>query len=239
MSSPPHDAGISLSSNLGSEIRTTKNGKIYIPEDDDELQLRICVAAHCGLGGHRGLTANTNIVREKLHWSTMDADTRAFVQSCLVCTLSSSGSEVSRHLGQQIHSQRVPELLLFDFLYVGESRTGHEYILILNGDFSGYVCLRPCKEADAETTAIDLNEYFNSFIPVLQWFSDQGRYFCNKVMQTLASSLEVKHRFSTVYAPWSNSTVESVCKEVLRVIHAFNSETLSLEADWPKSIPVI
>ncbi len=66
----------------------TKNGKIYIPEKDDELQLRICVAAHCGLGGHRGLKATTNIVKEKLHWSTMDADVKAFVQSCLVCILS-------------------------------------------------------------------------------------------------------------------------------------------------------
>ncbi len=58
-------------------------------------------------------------------------------------------------------------------------------------------------------------------------------------MQTLASSLGAKHRFSTVYAPWSNGTVESVCKEVLRVIHAFNSETLTPEADWPSSVPAI
>ncbi len=69
----------------------------------------------------------------------MDADIKAFVQSCLVCTLSSSGSKVPRPLGQQIHSQRVSELLHFDFLYDGESRIGHEYILILKSDFSGYV----------------------------------------------------------------------------------------------------
>ncbi len=66
----------------------TKNGKIYIPEKDDELQLCICVAAHCGLGGHRGLTATTDIVKEKLHWSKIDADITAVVQSCLVCTIS-------------------------------------------------------------------------------------------------------------------------------------------------------
>ncbi len=58
-----------------------KNEKIYIPAKDEELLLRICVAAHCGLGGHRGLTATTNIMKEKLHWSTIDADIKAFVQS--------------------------------------------------------------------------------------------------------------------------------------------------------------
>ncbi len=58
-------------------------------------------------------------------------------------------------------------------------------------------------------------------------------------METLASSLGVKHRFFTVYAPWSNGTVESVCKEGLRVMHAFNSETLAPEAYRPYSVPAI
>ncbi len=117
----------------------------------------------------------------------MDIDVKAFVQSWLVCTLSSSGLRVRRPLGQQIHAQRVSELLHINFVYVGEYRTGHEHILILNHDFSGYVVLRPCKKEDAETTSKVLNEYFTTFIPFLQWFSDQGPHFCNKVMQTLES----------------------------------------------------
>eukprot|EP00171_Calliarthron_tuberculosum_P012092 IDg12092t1 len=31
-----------------------QNGKIYVPPEDEALQLRIAVAAHCGFGGHRG-----------------------------------------------------------------------------------------------------------------------------------------------------------------------------------------
>ncbi len=58
-------------------------------------------------------------------------------------------------------------------------------------------------------------------------------------MQTLASSLGVKHHFSTVYTPWSNGIVESVCKEVLYVMHSFNSETLTPEDDWSKSVRAI
>ncbi len=80
----------------------------------------------------------------------MDADIKSFIPSCLVCTLSSSGSKVPRPLGQQIPAQRVSELLHFEFLYDGESRTTHEYILILKDDFSGSSFLRPCRKADAE-----------------------------------------------------------------------------------------
>ena len=97
--------------------------------------------------------------------------------------------------------QRVPELFRFDFLYIGESRTIHEYILILKDDFSGYVLLRAVSRADAQTTANVLMEYFTIFVPVLQWFSDQGPHFCNKVMELLAASLGARHLLSTLYAP--------------------------------------
>ncbi len=70
--------------------------------------------------------------------------------------------------------------------------------MFLIDDFSGYVFLRPCKIADTETTANVLNEYSITFIPLLQWISDLGHHFCNKVMQNLASSLGDKHRFYTV-----------------------------------------
>ncbi len=47
LASPPLlDAGFTLTSNMGSDIWMTKNCKIYIPEKDYYLQLRICAAVH-------------------------------------------------------------------------------------------------------------------------------------------------------------------------------------------------
>ncbi len=42
-----------------------------------------------------------SIVKKKLHWSPI-VDVKAFVQICLDCSLSFSGSKVSRPLGEQI-----------------------------------------------------------------------------------------------------------------------------------------
>ncbi len=150
----------------------------------------------------------------------MDKDIKAFVQSFLVCLLSASGKKVRRPLGSHIHAERFSELLHFDYLYICESSNQRRYILILKDDFSGYFFLRVCEKTDAETTAELLVEYFTTFVPVLSWFSDQGTHFKNEVMKILARPTRANHNFSTPYVPWSNGTVESVCKQVLHVMPA-------------------
>lgn len=90
----------------------------------------------------------------------IDSDVKTSVQSCLVCSLSPSGEKVPRPLESQLYADRVGELLHFEYPYVGESSSEHEYVLILKDDFSGYVYLLPCKVADAETTSAVLMEYF-------------------------------------------------------------------------------
>lgn len=133
-----------------------------------------------------------------------------FCHDCFVCIISATGQKVPRPLGHQTNAERVSELLHFDFLYIGESNTGQEYILILKDDFSGHVYLRSTEKAYATTAASILTEYCTTFVPVLQWFSDQGPHFCNSIMEELASSLGARHRFSTAYVPWSSRTVEAV-----------------------------
>lgn len=207
---PCNNPNFKLQSVNGNNVWMSDDGKLYVPPEDVDLQLRICVAAHCGLGGHRGITATKMIIREKVEWPTLDADVEAFCQDCFVCIISETGQKVPRPLGHQEHAERVSEILHFDFLYIGESSLSFEYILILKDDFSGYVYLRPCRNADATSTAEVLLEYFSTFVPVLKWFSDQGPHFANEVMEVLASALGARHRFSTAYVPWSNGTVEAV-----------------------------
>lgn len=82
-------------------------------------------------------------------------------------------------------------------------------------------------------------EYFTTLVPVLNWFSDQGTHFKNQVMEILASALGAKHNFSTPYVPWSNGTVEVVCKQVLRLMHEFSAEFQIPETEWPTTVPAI
>ena len=60
---PPSDqSGFALSKVDGLKVWKNETGQLYIPQDDLDMQLRICVAAHCGLGGHRGRTTTKAVV---------------------------------------------------------------------------------------------------------------------------------------------------------------------------------
>lgn len=169
----------------------------------------------------------------------MDEDVKAFVQGFLVFLVSSSGQKGRRNLGSKVHADKVFEPFHFDYLYVGESSNNMEYIQILKDDFSGYCYLRSCAKSDAETTAKILMEYFTTFIPVINWFSDQGSHFKNQLIEILAKTISAKPNFSTPYVPWSNGTVEAVCKQVLRVMRAFSAECKIPKAKWPSTVPAI
>jgi hypothetical protein len=78
---------------------------------------------------------------------------RGLVQNCLHCVATIPGDKVPRPLGTQLHATNPNEILHFDFLYIGLSRDGkYQYLLLLKDDLSRYLCLVPCRTADAAAT---------------------------------------------------------------------------------------
>lgn len=194
------------------DVWVASEGKMYVPVDDEEMVLRICFSVHCDLVCHRWYTTTCEIIKEKPFWTALEGDDKAFVKIFLVCLLSEKIDKVPRPLVHQIHAQCVSEVLQLEYLYIGESTGGKEYIFILKDDFSGYDFLRPCKTADAFTTTNAIIEYFYMFVPLLTSFSNEGSHFKNEVMDFIAVSMGINNRFSTAYVPWSNGTVDAVCK---------------------------
>lgn len=143
---------------------------------------------------------------------------------------------MSRPLGHQLHAWRVGKHFQFDYLYIDKSNTQDEYTIILKGNFSAYVFLRSFESANAKNTANTLREYFSIFTLMLDWFSDQSRLFQNIVLEILPLAIGYKHRFSTAYVPWSNGTVQSVCKYFLLVMRALCAELRIPRPDWHKVV---
>jgi hypothetical protein len=194
-----------------------------IPERAIELQLRLCVEAHCGSAEHRAYEETLGTIREYVAWTTMAKDAKVFVQNCLHCVETIPGGKVPCPLGMQLHTTKPNEILHFDFLYIELSRNRkYQYVLLLKDDFSGYSWLVPCRTADVAATVDALMRWFSVFgravmdIGQRQPIQEQGGTTSTKGIQ--------KHRFTIANCLWSNGTIESACKQVIRAFRAVLSE---------------
>jgi Integrase zinc binding domain len=129
------------------------NIALWIPECAIELQLCLCVEAHCHSAGYRAYEVMLGAIKEYVAWTTMAKDVKVFVQNCLHCVATVPGDKMPRPLGTQLHATKPNEILHFDFLYIGLSRDGmYQYLLLLKDDLGGYLWLVPCHTADAAAT---------------------------------------------------------------------------------------
>jgi len=184
----------------------------FIPFEDHLLKLRILIAAHCGPGGL---------------WQDLQKDVDSFVHSCIHCLSSVPGKIVPRPLGHALHAVLPNKLLHFDFCYMGDGEEEFKYTLILKDDHSGYVRLVPTIS------------WFTDYGIVEQWVSDRGTHFKNTLMKNLREALHSSHHFTLAYCPWSNGSVEVVCRELLRATRAILSEMQLDRKAWPSLMPIV
>ena len=70
-------------------------------------------------------------------------------------------------------------------------------------------------------------------------FQTEARISKNQLVAQLQSKLKVSHHFTLAYSPWSNGTVEVVCREVLRACRALLSELQLPLKCWPDVVPIV
>jgi Integrase zinc binding domain len=141
------------------------NNALWIPERAVELQLRLCVEAHCRSAGHRAYEATLGTIKEYVAWTTMAKDVKVFVQNCLHCVATIPGDKVPRPLGTQLHATKPNEILHFDFLHFGLSRDGkYQYLLLLKDNLSGYLWLVTCRTTDAAATVDALMRWLQCLV---------------------------------------------------------------------------
>jgi RNase H-like domain found in reverse transcriptase/Integrase zinc binding domain len=93
----------------------TKDGCIWIPDAAVDTQLRLCIIAHCGRGGHRGASVTCAVLAKLVTWSTLTEDSETFCKSCLHCVATLGGLRTPRPLGEAVHAERPNHVLRFDF----------------------------------------------------------------------------------------------------------------------------
>jgi hypothetical protein len=116
---------------------------------------------------------------------------------------------------------------------------GAKNVLTVKDDYRNYVRLKQCKNADADSTAAVLIEWFAAFGVAQQWVSVQGSHFKNTVMADMLKQIGTNHHFTTAYSPWANGTIEAVCKQIIRAARAMLSEMHLAPQEGPCVLPAI
>ena len=126
-----------------------EQGRIWIPTAEKQLQKQCYALAHQGISGHRGKEATLKILDTYVFWEGMEEDVAAWRKTCLHCLKLATGEMVPRPLGTQLIAQRPGEILMFDYIKMGNSRTGYAYVLMLVDKFSRRVMFFPAVSATA------------------------------------------------------------------------------------------
>jgi RNase H-like domain found in reverse transcriptase/Integrase zinc binding domain len=138
-------------------------GMVWIPPAASDLQMRLCIVAHTGLGRHRGSATTLSTLKLHFVWDNMSEDVREFCASCLHCSSTIGGDISPGPLREALHASFPNEVIYFEFLYIGPSHTGDKYLLIVRDDLSGYVQLISSANSDALSVVDAILSWFKSF----------------------------------------------------------------------------
>lgn len=101
-----------------------RQGLIWIPKKSVEIQLKLLVAAHCGVFGHRGIETTFNALREQYIWDSMEEDVKVFVRDCIHCLVAKIGLGIPRPLTLTEHATLPNEITHFEYIYMGPGSDG-------------------------------------------------------------------------------------------------------------------
>lgn len=94
-----------------------------------------------------------------------------------------------------------------------EKRNLRNMLIVKNG-LSSNTLLYPCDSADSNDATIARAKWITSSWEMNLVVTDEVTHSKSSLMNKLTARTHIKHHFTTAYCPWSNGTVERVCKKV-------------------------
>ena len=125
------------------------SGQVWVPKPDRAMQKALYALAHQGISGHRGRDTTMARLEVEVKWDGMRKDVEAWRKLCLQCLKLAEGDMVPRPLTSQILVECPGEVLMTDYMKLGASRTGLNYILMLVDKFTRFVLFVPTVAATA------------------------------------------------------------------------------------------
>lgn len=236
--SNPESRFSALLENEDEALWRNANGSVWIPDNTDELQLRLCTIAYTGPSGHRQYKPSLCISRRQFSWTFDKDDMFTFVIACIHCLSTTERGMEPRPFGPAFHGTKPNDLLQFDFINVAPGIDGEKYVLMLRDDLSDYKWFFAYKSNDAASAAVAVTDWGAAFGIPEALMSDGPTYFKNETLRLVSKGLKVPHHFELPYFQCSDGTVERLAKEHLWTFRAVASELQIRPEEWVDLLPL-
>ena len=116
------------------DVIVTTKGQIYV-HNKRHLRLRLCIVAHQGPAGHRGIDVTTRWLTKRFWWPSIICNISVFCRTCLQCQYTRGGKTVPRPQLNTFFPTRPNQQLHFDFFYVRDATSSAPgtptYVLVI------------------------------------------------------------------------------------------------------------
>lgn len=196
------------------ELMVTADGlvlrgeRIVLPES---LQARAVSIAH---EGHQGMTKVKGFLRTKIWFPNMDIMVKEKMESCLVCQVMDTSSQVQPNLSTPL-PERAWEFLAMDFF--GPIPTGQELCVLID-EYSRYPIVFDVPTTASATLLPKLEEVFSTMGIPVEMKTDNGPPFNGSAFEEFCESFGIVHRPITPEHAQANGLAEGFMKNLARVI---------------------
>ncbi len=173
------------------------------------------------LYGHEGQFKTKERIMQSYWWRGMDQDINDFLKKCENCQKTKKYKHETKNeltpLPQCSEPNQRVHMDLFGPLKTSES--GKKYIMCITDAFSKFAELIaiPDKQAPTVAEALFTRWLCRHGLP-LEIVSDQGKEFCNEVVDDILKRLKVKKTTTTPYHPQTNAQVKVVNKTIAQYL---------------------
>ena len=165
---------------------------------------------------HLGVKKTMAHVAQRVYWVGWKSDVEKYCRKCAVCQTVQHGIAPKHGMMQTYEANGVGDRLHVDLTGpYPASRQGSIYILTAIDAYSRFLTCVPLKNKTALTVANALVE--NVFLPHGSYramVSDQGREFCNEILESVTKVMGIRKLRTTAYRPAANGRIERVHRTI-------------------------